>query len=212
MEKRTMFRWHINHDLDLLREVLALRPSNPNDWNLIADNLQRAWANEEITLKGRSCKEHFDVLLRHHKDENSAALKKSGTEEQYNEIHQLLDDIRAYVDDLQQQSKKGKKKDEEDKKKANEFRDKTMETLKRKSSPSGSENSDDEGAAGPSAKKKELKQAIRTQELEYKRDALEAKTKLRQEQLEVDKRRISLQEQQMNMQLELLKAFTTSKK
>ena len=72
---QTMFRWHINHDLDLLREVLALRPSNPSDWNLIADNLQRAWANDEITVKGHSCKEHFDVL-RHHKDENSAALKK----------------------------------------------------------------------------------------------------------------------------------------
>ena len=71
-----MFRWNINHDLDLLREVLALRPSNPNDWNLIADNLQRAWAKDEITVKGRSCKEHFDVLLHHHKDENSAALKK----------------------------------------------------------------------------------------------------------------------------------------
>lgn len=39
---QTMSRWHINHDLDLLREVLALRPSNPSDWNLIADNLQRA--------------------------------------------------------------------------------------------------------------------------------------------------------------------------
>ncbi|CAH3178826.1 unnamed protein product, partial [Porites evermanni] len=59
--------------------------------------------------------------------------------------------IRAYVDDLQQQSRKGKKKDEEDKKKANEFRDKPMETLKRKSSPSGSDNSDGGGAAGPSA-------------------------------------------------------------
>lgn len=76
------------------------------------------------------------------------------------------------------------------------------------------------GAAGPSAgkprrrkqpsrpdvmsylsEKKELEQALRTQELEYKRDALE-----------VEKRRILLQEQQMNMQLELLKAFTGSKK
>ena len=56
--------------------MLALRPTNPNDWNLIADNLQTAWAKDEITVKGRSCKEHFDVLLRHHKDENSAALKK----------------------------------------------------------------------------------------------------------------------------------------
>ena len=73
---QTMFRWHINHDLDLLREVMALRPSNSNDWNLIADNLQRAWTKDEITVKGRSCKEHFDVLLRNHKDEDSAALKK----------------------------------------------------------------------------------------------------------------------------------------
>ena len=52
----------------------------------------------------------------------------------------------------------------------------------------------------------------RTQELEYKRDALGAETKLRQEQLEVEKRCISLQEPQMNMQLELLKAFMSSKK
>ena len=58
-------------------------------------------------------------------------IVRSGTEEQYNEIHQLLDDIRAYIDDLQQQSKKGKKKDEKDKQKATEFRDKAMETLKR---------------------------------------------------------------------------------
>lgn len=59
---------------------------------------------------------------------------------------------------------------------------------------------------------KELESTLRTQELEYKRDALEAETKLKQEQLDVEKRRISLQEQQMNMQLELLKAFITSKK
>ena len=62
------------------------------------------------------------------------------------------------------------------------------------------------------SEKKELESTLRTQELEYKRDALEAETKLKQEQLVVEKRRISLQEQQMNMQLELLKAFITSKK
>ena len=41
---------------------------------------------------------------------------------------------------------------------------------------------------------KELEKELRSQELEYKRDALEAETKLRQEQLEVEKRRISLQQ------------------
>ncbi|XP_068711364.1 inner centromere protein-like [Montipora foliosa] len=142
-----------------------------------------------------------------------------------------VEELRVRQDGEATAEQEGKKKDEEDKKKANEFRDKAMETLKRKSSTSGSENSDDEGAAGPSdrkpkktkqrgrpdvmsylSEKKELEQALRTQELEYKRDALEAETKLKQEQLEVEKRRISLQEQQMNMQLELLKAFMTSKK
>ena len=62
------------------------------------------------------------------------------------------------------------------------------------------------------SEKEELESTLRTQELEYKRDALEGETKPKQEQLEVEKRRISLQEQQMNMQLELLKAFITSKK
>ena len=44
------------------------------------------------------------------------------------------------------------------------------------------------------SEKKELEKELRSQELEYKRDALEAETKLRQEQLEVEKRHISLQE------------------
>ena len=43
------------------------------------------------------------------------------------------------------------------------------------------------------SEKKELeKKKLRSQELEYKRDALEADTKLTQEQLEVEKRRSSL--------------------
>lgn len=71
-----MFRWHINHDIDLLKEVLAVRPANPTDWNIVADNLQQVWLNEQVSIKGRSCKEHFDVLLRHHKDGNAAAIKK----------------------------------------------------------------------------------------------------------------------------------------
>lgn len=62
------------------------------------------------------------------------------------------------------------------------------------------------------SEKKELEKTLRTQELEYKRDALEAETKLRQEQIEADKRRIFLQEEQMNMQLELLKALMSSKR
>ena len=44
------------------------------------------------------------------------------------------------------------------------------------------------------SEKKELEKELRSQELEYKRDALEAETKLRRGQIKVEKRRISLQE------------------
>ena len=75
-----MFRCHARHDLDLLREVaVAVRPKSSNDWSTIAANLQHAWGNEETQrspIKGRSCKEHFDVLLAHHKAGNASALKK----------------------------------------------------------------------------------------------------------------------------------------
>ena len=71
-----MFRWHVNHDLDLLREVVGGRPKNHTDWASIADKLNSAWGNEENPVRGRSCKEHFDVLLKHHKENNVAALKK----------------------------------------------------------------------------------------------------------------------------------------
>ena len=57
-------------------------------------------------------------------------IYRSGTEEQYTDVHQLLDDMQSYIDDMQQ-TKNNKKKEEEDKKKGIELRDKAMETLKR---------------------------------------------------------------------------------
>ena len=72
-----MFRWHSCHDVDLLREVVAARPISTNDWNFLAANLQHAWGDTvQNPIKGRSCKEHFEVLLAHHKVGNAAALKK----------------------------------------------------------------------------------------------------------------------------------------
>ena len=48
---KTMFRWHVNHDLDLLREVVVGRPKNHTDWASIADKLNSAWGNEENPVR-----------------------------------------------------------------------------------------------------------------------------------------------------------------
>lgn len=231
-----MFRWHLKHDIDLAREVVAVRPGpGLTDWNLIAANLQAAWPEDpQRHLKGRSCKEHFEVMLTHHKEGNEAALKKSGTEEEYNAIHQLMDDAASYFADMQRDKgvKKIKKRatEDEDKQKGFEMRDAAMKTLKQKSPGSGSDEDEDD-SPGPSRKKAKTRThsgkrpdvvsflenknkaftEFRERELEYKREQLAADIKLKQEQMELDKRRVGIQEQQMELQLQMMQALIQSK-
>ena len=54
---------------------------------------------------------------------------------------------------------------------------------------------------------------FRERELEYKREQLAADIKLKQEQMELDtKRRVSIQEQQMELQLQMMQALIQSKR
>ncbi|XP_067030085.1 uncharacterized protein [Acropora muricata] len=224
--KEVLLAAALNHDLDLLREVVGGRPKNHTDWASIADKLNSAWGNEENPVRGRSCKEHFDVLLKHHKENNVAALKKSGSEEQYIEIQQLLDDVQSYLEALEQNQPKQKKNDQ-DRKKAQKMRDAAMETLKRKypSSRSSVSDSEDEMAGHhskdkPKAKrsqrpdvmsfladKAETERDFKNQELQFRREALDTGMKLKRDALDVEMRRIELQEKQVNMQMELFKAL-----
>ena len=73
-----MHKWHMKHDIDLARDVVAVSPGpGLTDGNLIAANLQAAWPEDpQRHLKRRSCKEHFEAMLAHRKEGNKAALKK----------------------------------------------------------------------------------------------------------------------------------------
>lgn len=211
-----MFRWHLNHDIDLAREVVAVRPGpGLTDWNLIAANLQAAWPEDpQRHLKGRSCKEHFEVMLTHHKEGNEAALKKSGTEEEYNAIHQLMDDAASYFADMQRDKgvKKIKKRatEDEDKQKGFEMRDADMKTLKQTKTRTHSGKRPD--VVSFLENKNKAFTEFRERELEYKREQLAADIKLKQEQMELDKRRVGIQEQQMELQLQMMQALIQSKR
>ena len=52
---------------------------------------------------------------------------------------------------------------------------------------------------------------FRERELEYKREQLAADIKLKQEQMELDKHRVGIQEQQMELQLQMMQALIQSK-
>lgn len=61
-------------------------------------------------------------------------LNRSGTEEEYNVIHQLMDDAASYFADMQKEEGvkkiKNKANEDEDKQKGFEMRDAAMKTLK----------------------------------------------------------------------------------
>ncbi|XP_028394488.1 uncharacterized protein LOC114518681 [Dendronephthya gigantea] len=110
------FRWpKVEHDLALCKEVVAERPVRPEDWEIIASSLSVIFSTTEsqVHLKGRSCREHLDLLVKKFKADEKNALKRSGTEEDYTELTQLLEDITSYLNDMSKPSRNKENKDEE---------------------------------------------------------------------------------------------------
>lgn len=153
------FRWpELKHDVLLAKEVAASRPSKPVDWEAIAGTLSVIFSTEEkaIDLKGRGCRERMERLLEKFKSEDSKSLKRlvtcslvciwfhfehgvisrSGTEEDYSELTQLLQDIAEYQRDVLEaqikEKKQKKRKEAEEKRQAEDMRTSAMMTMSSK--------------------------------------------------------------------------------
>ncbi|XP_072765286.1 uncharacterized protein [Anoplolepis gracilipes] len=97
MAKPERLRFTILEDLILLREVLRQNPYEESDrWKAVAEHVVNA-TQKNFSL--RCVKEHVDHLLKIWAREGHAHLRKSGTEEQYNEKERLL----QQVQDLQRE-------------------------------------------------------------------------------------------------------------
>ena len=74
------FRWHlVYHDISLAQEVYSTRPEKPSHWEVIAAKLSALFSNKcdkIISLKGRGCRERFDLLIKKYKEEDKKALKR----------------------------------------------------------------------------------------------------------------------------------------
>ncbi|KAL1466878.1 hypothetical protein MTO96_042448 [Rhipicephalus appendiculatus] len=85
------FRFNIEADIYMLREVREQDPyRKPTLWLSIAENLSLAlgWS-----ISAWAIRERCDLLLAQFAQEDQAYLRKSGTEEQYGEKEQLLQEI-----------------------------------------------------------------------------------------------------------------------
>ncbi|XP_011863229.1 PREDICTED: uncharacterized protein LOC105559497 [Vollenhovia emeryi] len=103
MAKPERLRFTILDDLILLREVSRLNPYEESDrWKAVAERVVSA-TQKNFSL--RCVKEHVDHLLKIWAREGRAHLRKSGTEEQYNEKEGLLQQIQ----DLQREFRRSGK-------------------------------------------------------------------------------------------------------
>ncbi|XP_077498718.1 uncharacterized protein LOC144109802 [Amblyomma americanum] len=82
-------------DLCLLREVAATRPFGDDiKWMTVIANVKQA-ISRELTLRG--VKDRIDLLIGYWRQQDARNLKKSGTEEQYSEKEQILQDLSDYA-------------------------------------------------------------------------------------------------------------------
>ncbi|KAK8772054.1 hypothetical protein V5799_024702, partial [Amblyomma americanum] len=91
-------RFRIDEDLLLLQEVVAQNPfQSPENWASVLKNVVFA-VGRELTL--RAIKDRTELLVGYFRQEDRANLLKSGTEEQYKERDQLLQEISDMARDV----------------------------------------------------------------------------------------------------------------
>ncbi|KAG9415562.1 hypothetical protein AC1031_009009 [Aphanomyces cochlioides] len=95
-KRKAAFRFKTSSDIDLLKEVIHIQlfdaphGQTAARW-LVIENNMKAIYGESISSKG--CRTRFGDLLLAFKQDTLTALRASGTDEQYDEREQLLQDI-----------------------------------------------------------------------------------------------------------------------
>ncbi|CAB3986879.1 Hypothetical predicted protein [Paramuricea clavata] len=222
------FRWpSTENDIALAREVAASRPEKPNDWDGIATRLSEHFSTDgkPVELKARGCRERMDRLLSKYKQEDAKSLKRSGAEEDYNELKQLLEDISTFRRDmmvLKDKEKEEKRNQAENgKRKAEMMRRAVMERRRetyddnQDSIHSSEEESEDEELIKKMVRKDSKSNRPRLTKLtamEMLANKYEKKAELKEKELEIRKMELELntkkhesevQERQRRLEVEL---------
>ncbi|CAB3995591.1 Hypothetical predicted protein [Paramuricea clavata] len=202
------FRWPmLQNDVDLAKEVVATRPEKPSDWDNIASRLNPIFSltnGKAVVLKGRSCRERMERLLKKYKADDSAALKRSGTEEEYSELNVLLEDITVFRRDLEEarelEKEVKRKKIEEDEKRGHDMRQAALSGI------AGLDEDEDEEDNPPEEKnktgKKVKQRASKLSAVQMLSDKYERKAELKQKELEIRKMELDLQKRKFEEQTE----------
>ncbi|CAK4312458.1 unnamed protein product [Aphanomyces euteiches] len=95
-KRKHAFRFKAASDVDLLKEVIYVQPFDAPfgqtklRWDEVADQVTDIYGDVVTVM---CCRKRFDDLMSAFKHDTVKALRASGTEEEYNEREQLLQDI-----------------------------------------------------------------------------------------------------------------------
>jgi hypothetical protein len=96
--QKRQYRWNPSRHISLLRIILLRLPfSAPYKtkgvaWESVAEDYNLA-VKQPNAIKGRKANEKFYSLLSIFRKNKAASLRKSGTNEEYTELDQLLEDL-----------------------------------------------------------------------------------------------------------------------
>ncbi|ETV98838.1 hypothetical protein, variant [Aphanomyces invadans] len=99
--KKTAFRFSVSADIDLLKEVVMVVPfdaaygQTSARWDEVCEHMRQLHGNAMTSV---CCRKRFDDLLPAFKKSSLKALRASGTEEEYLERDQLMQDISDMMD------------------------------------------------------------------------------------------------------------------
>jgi hypothetical protein len=212
--KSQVMKWTDQHDLELVKEILAERPfDHPKGsrqiglvWQKIVDNLNGR-ADIVFNLKDiRAVRDRYNLLERKFKKKEREEINASGIGTyESSELDDAIEEASALFESLGEEREKGKSAKEEDRIQAEDVRLVALETARETAKRKATSVND-----SFKAKKTAIVEFLRdksNQEIEFKKEELE----VRKQELEMRNRELEAQRQQNQNLLQTLLEFAKNR-
>ncbi|XP_076092393.1 uncharacterized protein LOC143063862 [Mytilus galloprovincialis] len=200
--RKTQVRFSAKDDLNLLKEVLAENPyKDKTKWEVVAQNVKEN-VDKVFNVTSRRVRERTQLLLQQFQKENYEALKRSGTEEEYTEKQQLLQEIQSLAEEEDKEQKEKAQQKDKDEHSAKLIRKRAMEAL----TPVKISN-DSEGVTVTPSKITKIKgnesiMSYLKEKCDVEKDIKMEEVSIRKEELKLERERFELEREERKQKIE----------
>jgi hypothetical protein len=212
-KRKTQFRFWPARDIALLKETISINPWGPSfkkqedGWNAVTTKMVES---EKWDVKVTTIRNRVNLLLTTYQSKNTESLKKSGTDEEYDERDALMDELMALKEAVQEsvlESKQERVKRAKREVQLIEDAERIKEAAMRGITPFKRQKKDRNGLIEALQTLIEDKQEasktrleIEKQKLEVERKDKEEKNRIAASQVENDKARLALEQAKLDFE------------